>query len=110
MILKFNKINRDMFLMIRNGQKTIETRAATKKYRDIKTGDQIIFVCGKEKFIKKVKIVRIYKSISSLIRKYKPIQIVPTIKTSKELEKVYLSFPNYKEKIKKYGLIALELK
>ena len=35
---------------------------------------------------------------------------MPDISSVKELRDAYYSYPNYKEKIKKFGLIALELK
>lgn len=45
-MLRFRAINRDTFQAIRVGTKKVETRAATIKYRDIKVGDVITFVCG----------------------------------------------------------------
>ncbi len=107
--LKFNQENRDIFESIRLGSKKVETRAATVKYKDIQKGDELVFVCGKEKFSKHVKKVAVFKSISAILKKYKPSQINPSLKTVKETEELYHSFPGYKEKIKTYGLIAFEL-
>jgi len=107
--LKFRQKNRDIFEAILNGRKKVETRAATEKFRDIKAGDVLILICGKEKNEKKVRAVRVFKSISALLGKYKVYQINPGVKTKVELIKMYHSFPGYREKIKKYGLIALEM-
>lgn len=107
--LKFREVNRDIFEAIRSGRKKVETRAATDKYRLIKPGDKVVFICGKDKFEKAVRRAEVFKTISGLLKKYKVKQINPKLKSEKELREMYFSFPNYKEKIKKYGLIALEL-
>jgi ASC-1-like (ASCH) protein len=108
-VLRFRKINEDIFEAIRKGTKKIETRAATTRYSQIQKGDRLIFICGPKKFSKKVKRVKIFKSIKSLTKVYSPKQINPNTKSFKELEKMYYNYPNYKEKIKKFGLIAIEL-
>ncbi|MDP3697763.1 MAG: hypothetical protein Q8R55_07190 [Candidatus Taylorbacteria bacterium] len=107
--LRFRQTNKDVFTAIKIGKKKVETRAGSPRYFDIKEGDILVFVCGKNKFEKKVKKVRKFKSISALHKIYKPVEINPKTTTIAESEKMYHSFPGYKEKIKKYGLIALEL-
>ena len=108
-ILKFRAVDRDIFKMIINGGKKIETRAATERYRDIKAGDIIILVCGDKRVNKKVKKVGLFESIVAVLKKYKPEAINPNIHTAQEAKAMWYSFPGYKEKIKKYGLIAIEL-
>lgn len=107
--LRLRAVNRYIFEAIRSGKKKIETRAGSPKYVDIKAGDMLVFVCGKDRFEKKVKRVRKFKSIKSLHKIYKPQAINSNTKTITDSEKVYYSYPNYKEKIKKYGLVAIEL-
>ena len=107
--LRFRETNRNIFNAIKIGKKKVETRAATFKYSNMRVGDKLIFICGKSKFMKSIKQVRKFKSLNLLCKKYKPSAINPTCKTKKELEKMYYSFPNYKEKIKKFGIIALKL-
>src|SRR3989338_11280215 len=102
--LRFRAINKDIFLDIKSGKKTIETRAATKKYKDIKAGEVLILVCGKNRFEKKIKKSKIFKTIKSLIKTYPIKKIMPNINTEKELTAVYYSYPNYKEKIQKFEL------
>lgn len=109
-ILRFRAINKDIFLDIKSGKKIVETRAATRKYKDIAADDIIVLVCGKERFEKKIKKAKIFKSIKTLVKKYPVKKIMPHLTTEKELQEVYYSYSNYKEKIKKNGLIALELK
>lgn len=108
--LKFRAINRDIFEAIKNGAKKIETRAATKRFRDIKVGDKVKLICGKDKFEKEVKKSQIYKTITAMLRKYKPNEINPKCSTAKELREMYYSFQSYRKKIKNFGLIVLELK
>ncbi|OIO47548.1 MAG: hypothetical protein AUJ32_02565 [Parcubacteria group bacterium CG1_02_40_82] len=108
--LKFRAVNRDIFEAIKNGSKKIETRAATKKFKNIRAGDRIVLVCGKQRFENVVKAVRHFKTIKAMLKKYKIRQVNPWVSTEQELRQVYWNFPNYKEKIKKYGIIAFELK
>ncbi len=109
-VLKFRTINRDIFNAIKDGTKKIETRAATEKYCRIKVGDVVTLVCGKSKFRKKIKCVEIFKTITAMLKKHKPEEINPACKSAGELRKMYHTFPGYREKIKKYGLVAWELK
>ena len=109
MILRFRAVDRDGFNDIKAGRKKIETRAATKKYVEIKAGDILKIVCGKDYLEKKVKKVTIFKSIPDMLKKYRPNKINPKTKTEEELTKMYYSYPNYKEKIKEHGIIAMEL-
>ncbi|MDO8669083.1 MAG: hypothetical protein Q7K65_02200 [Candidatus Buchananbacteria bacterium] len=109
-ILRFRAVNQDIFNAIKNGKKKVETRAATARYNKIKVGDVIILVCGKNKFKKTVKRARIFKTIRSMLEKYKVKDIMPNLLSAKELERAYYGYPNYRQKIKKFGLIALELK
>ena len=98
-----------IFNAIKSGKKKTETRAGSSKFINIKRGDTLVFVCGKEKFEKKVKKVKKFKDVSSLLKVYKPQDINPKTRNLEESEKMYYSFPGYREKIKKYGIIAFEL-
>jgi len=109
-ILRIRLRDKYIFQAIKNGNKKVDTRAASTRNRSIKTGDKLILICGKEKIERKVKGVRVFKTISALLKKYKPQQINPKTFSEKEITKMYYSFPGYKEKIKKYGLIVIELK
>lgn len=108
-ILRFRAVNRDIFEAIRVGKKKIETRAGSPRYFNIEAGDTLVFICGKDRFEKRAKKVKKFKDIKSLLKAYKPQDINPKTRNLEESEKMYYSFPGYKEKIKKYGLIAIEL-
>ena len=109
-ILRFRAVNKRTLEDLKSGRKKVETRAATVKYRGIKKGDKIILACGKTRFETTVKHSSIFKSISAMLRKYKVQDIMPELSLRDELERIYFSYPNYREKIKKFGLIALELR
>jgi ASC-1-like (ASCH) protein len=107
--LRFRAVNSDIFEAIRTGSKRVETRAATVKYRDIKIGDVLRFMCGNKHFEKKVTKVKVFKTITEMLKKYKAKEINLGVSSNKELRETYYSFPGYKEKINKCGLIAMEL-
>lgn len=96
--------------MLRDGRKRIETRAATSKYQNIKGGETITFSCNGETFEKEVSKVTHFESIDALLKKYKPTDINPTRKTKEDITKMYHSFPGYEEKIKEFGIVAIEFK
>lgn len=107
--LRFRAVNRDIFLAIKTGKKKVETRAATLRYRHIKVGDEIKLTCGKSSLQKKVGKVRIFRTIPAMLKVYRVKSINPNIKSAEELKALYYSFSGYREKIEKYGLIALGL-
>lgn len=109
-ILKIREVDKVVFGAIKNGQKTIETRAATDKYRRIKVGDVLVFVCGDEELEKSVEKADIYKSIDEMVKVIDFKNVMPFVDSIDEMKKVYFSFPNYKEKIEKFGLVAFKLK
>ncbi len=108
MLLVFNKINKDIFEMLRDGRKRIETRAATSKYKKIQAGDIMEFSCGHERFSRTVAKAMHFDSIESLLKKYKPEDINPILRTKEQITEMYYSFPGYKDKIEKEGIIAIE--
>ncbi|MDP3964014.1 MAG: hypothetical protein Q8Q39_05995 [bacterium] len=107
-ILRFRAANKDFFIAIKKGEKRVETRAATAKYRNMNAGDVVEFVCGAARFRRTVRRAKIFKNISTLLKKHDVTDIVPQANSSKELAAMYASFPAYREKIKKFGIIALE--
>lgn len=108
-VLRFREIDRDIFKSIKNGTKTIETRAATAKFHDLDSGDQLLLVCASERLEKIVKKSRIFASLDDLFEAIDYKKIMPTVTSADEAKQVYFSFPEYQEKIAKFGIIALEL-
>ena len=108
--LRFRAVDKENFEDLRKGIKSVETRAASVKYRPIEKGDTLIFVCGKDKFSKIIIEKNHFKSIDAMFKKIPFKKISPDLKIKKEAEERYYSYPNYKEKIKKFGILAFELK
>ncbi|MAG59917.1 hypothetical protein CMO96_03970 [Candidatus Woesebacteria bacterium] len=108
--LRFRAADQEIFSAIKNGKKKVETRASSTRYESITKGDILRFVCGKLEFQKRTSAVKKFGSVKAMLREYKPMEINPNIKTASELKKMYNSFSGYREKIKRYGLLALELK
>jgi len=108
-VLRMRQTDKFIFNSIKEGLKTIETRAATDKHRRITEGDILVFACAGEKLEKKIKKVDCYKTIDQMIEKIDFKKVIPFIDSIEEMKKVYFSFPGYKEKINQFGLIAFEL-
>ncbi len=109
-ILNFREVDRDAYDLICNGKKSIETRAAAEKFADIVAGDILTLICGTDSSQKEVIKVERFSSIDAIYKKYQPHEINPTWKNEQDGRDAWASFPNYMEKIKKFGLIALTLK
>ena len=108
--LRFRAKNKRNLLDIKEGLKSLETRAATDKYRDIKRGDVLVLVCGKQRIERQVGNVRIFKTINALFRKVPFKKIMPSAQSEEEARNIYYSYPGYREKIKKHGIIAMTIK
>lgn len=109
MTLRFRAKDNAGFNLIKGRIKTIETRAATAKYKNLKAGDIVIIVCGKNKIVKKIKRVRYFQNIVSMLRAIPYRKINPCFSSIAAAEKVYFGYSGYREKIKKFGLVALDL-
>ena len=107
-ILRFRQVDKNIFEDVRSGKKTVETRAATVRFKNIKPRDAVVFICGGDRLEKTVKSAQIFKTIQSLIQSHKVKDIAPRLSTEEDLTKMYRSFPGYEEKISKFGLIALK--
>lgn len=109
-VLNIREVNRNIFNMIKSGKKTIETRAATRKFNKIIVGDSLIFKCGKDRLEKEVLDKHTFKSIDDLLKTLDLKEIMPHLTSAKEAKNVWYSFPKYEEKIEKHGLVAFRMK
>lgn len=109
-ILPIREVDREIFNLIKIGEKKIETRAGGPKYRNIQKGDIVVLKCGKDKLEKEVGEVYKFKNVKEMLKKYNPSDINPNIQSIKELTDMYNSFPGYAERLQKYGIIAFKLK
>lgn len=108
-ILKIRQLDKVVFDAINNGQKTVETRAATAKYRRIKVGDTLVFVCGGDRLERRVGSVAMYPSIEKMAAAIDFQSIMPFVDSAGDMRGIYHSFPGYQEKIQENGLVAFRL-
>jgi ASC-1-like (ASCH) protein len=105
----FREVDRGKYNEVVQGLKTIETRAATIKFKDITVGDKLKFVCGKDAFEKSITGVKHYSSIDEMLAELPYKKILPSAKNRADVYKIYWGFPGYKAKIEKYGLMVFKL-
>ena len=108
--LRFRAKDKKNLIEIEEGLKSIETRAATEKYKDIKRGDTLILVCGKRRIERQVGNVKIFKTMNALFQWVPFRKIMPSAESEEEARNIYYSYPGYREKIQKYGIIAMTIK
>lgn len=107
--LRFRAVDRRNFLEIKDGLKTVETRAATSKYKDVQKGDTLVFVCGKERMEKVVKKTAHFQSILAMTKAIPFKKVMPSVASVAEMAKIYKTYTGYEEKIKEFGIIAMYL-
>ncbi|MFH1838361.1 MAG: class I tRNA ligase family protein [Candidatus Kuenenbacteria bacterium] len=113
----------NIFEAIKNGSKTIETRAGgdkeTGKDRSqFKAGDVIKFFLADEKtdtiiksiapIEKTVKLTKHFKTIDQMFKAYEPNQVYPG-KSVKEIKQWWTKYSALIKRIKQYGIWAIEL-
>lgn len=108
-ILKIREVDRIVFDAINNREKTIETRAATARLRKIEKGDVLVFVCGDNRLEKQALEVEYFASIDKMTKTIDFKKVMPFVNSIEEMKKVYFSFPNYKQKISQFGLVAFKI-
>ncbi|MBI5148925.1 hypothetical protein HZA33_04570 [Candidatus Pacearchaeota archaeon] len=103
------------------GKKRVETRApepgTEKDYGEIKWGDILIFnAIGENPMnVKRSRLrcmangIRRYSSLEEMFQHEDFSKIAPQSKSVQEAIKTYDSFPGVKERIEKYGIIAVDL-
>ena len=107
-VLEFFEKDKISLDSIREGSKTIETRAWSEKYSHVQVGDTLEFVCGDERFSKQVTKIYHWPGVEAMASE-KLKEVVPWLETSEQAKELIYSFPRYKEKIEAHGLSGFEL-
>ncbi|MBI2798662.1 hypothetical protein HYX70_05260 [Candidatus Saccharibacteria bacterium] len=105
-VLKFRASDKAEFQTITDGKKTVETRAATDRYKKFEVGDVLVIKCGGEQVEKTIKKIKIYSGVDELIESVGLPNVMPLVKDIEEAKRAWYSYPGYKEKIAEYGLVA----
>jgi ASC-1-like (ASCH) protein len=108
-VLRLRARDKGIFEQICSGEKSVETRAATKKYRDVAAGDVLVFVCDGHQIEKEIQKLEHFPSIDALFKEIPLKSVMPDATTLEDAKKVYASFPGYEEKIAKEGIMAFWL-
>ncbi|MBI4836031.1 MAG: hypothetical protein HY817_02110 [Candidatus Abawacabacteria bacterium] len=108
-VLDFLPVNRTEFIAIQSGIKKIEVRACAPKYALIAAGDEIIFTVEDDIFVKKVATVKRFVSLEAMFAGISYQEIQPYAPSLPAAIEKYATFPQYPEKIARYGLIAIYL-
>ncbi|MDD5710913.1 MAG: hypothetical protein PHV43_02315 [Candidatus Colwellbacteria bacterium] len=97
-----------VFNAIKDGTKTVETRAYLGKYARIEEGDTLVLSCAGKKFEKKVKQIRLFPSVEDMYKEIDYKKVIPWADSLEGAIGINKSFPNYEERLKK-GIIAWNL-
>lgn len=108
-VLRFRAVDKKNFDEVKNGSKSIETRAATVKYQPIEVGDTLTFTCGSERLSKKVVQRRHFQSIDAMVAEIPYKKIMPSVASVEEMKKAYASYAGYEDKIREFGILAFDL-
>lgn len=108
--LVFREKDKFNFDQLKSGVKSIETRAASVKYKNINIGDGLVFSCGDATFSRNVAKKYWWPSIDMMTKEISFKKVMPEVESVEEMKKVYASYPNYSEKIAEFGLLGFELK
>ncbi len=107
--LLIRKKDKPFFEAIEKGLKKIETRAGSSTYLKIKEGDVLVFSCSGKKLKKRVEKVYHFKTVDKLLDKFNFKEIMPFASSEMEAKKLWYTFPKYKERLSKYGILAFIL-
>ncbi len=105
-LLKFRASDKAEFRTIVDGLKTVESRAATPKYRKVAVGDELVISCGKDTVIKVVKRVEMYPNIGELVAAVGLHNVMPLMDNVEQAKQEWYSYPGYRDKIAQHGLVA----
>lgn len=95
------------FSQLSSCKKTVEWRSG-KNFEYYKIGDVITFINWNKQISKKIANIIKYSSLEEYIENEWLENILPWIKTKEDAVRIYEWIPGYKEKIKKYGIIAFK--
>lgn len=107
-VLRIRAEDRIVFNQIKSGRKKVETRALGGRFDKVFRGDILLFLCGKSRLKKPVRKVLKFRSIKAMLKEINSQRIWPHLKhpSLKEIEEIYHTYPDYKERIQKHGLVA----
>ena len=100
------------FHAIKIGLKIVEGRPNSLKFKDIAPGDKISFTCVSTHEIIYCTVIAVtgYSNFYEMLDQQGLQNMLPGVNDIQQGVAVYENFPGYREKVKKYGAIAIEIK
>ena len=103
---RIRKADKGILEDLKSGRKSIETRAATRKFQSLAAGDTLTFVCGDERVTLRVRKVYRWKSVDAMARAISYKNVMPRAASLREVKAAYASWPRNEENIRKHGLLG----
>ena len=99
------------FNAIKIGLKTVEGRPNSLKFKDLRSGDKISFICvsTNELIYCTVVAVRVHRSFYEMLQAHGLQNMLPGVTDIQQGVAVYENFPGYREKVKNNGAIAIKI-
>jgi len=105
-------VRKKYFDAIWAGQKTVEARLNSEKYKDLKAGMPIQFTVldSNRIAICIIETINTYPDFKTMLISEGLENALPGIKTLEEGVKIYEAFPDYKKNVKKTGVLAIKIR
>ncbi|MBV8541633.1 MAG: ASCH domain-containing protein [Pseudonocardiales bacterium] len=97
---------RRYFDLVANGSKTIEVRVQYPNLRNLKAGDHIRFVCGRDDALTRVKRLARYTTFEEMLDTEGPQRVNPTSPRDQQLANIRRIYGPEKEAL---GVLAIEI-
>lgn len=96
---------------LKSGEKEVEGRKGQSKYRELKSGDIVLFKCvGEEKqFLATVTKVDVFKDLDEYLTKVTLAKALPHVTDMEEARRTYHQWST-PEEIEKYGFVGIWIK
>ena len=79
------------------------------KYHYLQPGDALLMLCGSDLVEKRIKKSLHFASVDQMLKQVDFKRILPSGRSVNDIQEIYSSFPGYKEKVRKFGLMAFEI-
>lgn len=97
---------RRYFDLVADGSKTIEVRVQYPNLRNLKAGDHLRFVCGRDHALTRVKRIARYRSFEEMLDAEGPERVNPTSPRDQQLADIRRIYGPKKEAL---GVLAIEI-
>jgi ASC-1-like (ASCH) protein len=97
------------FNLIKSGDKSVELRVFDGERADYKLGDTLVFKCKNKEIQSIISGLIYYQSFEEALSEENYLRAIPDAASLEDALSVYHSYPNFKERAAKYGVVAIRL-